>query len=289
MASPFPVETPRDPLEVITPAVEGTKRVLRAAVAAKARRVVVTSSFAAIGNGWGEEGQTHVFTSKDWSKDEGLDAYTKSKLLAERAAWELVKGSETELSVINPGFVTGPTVSKDAPLDGTSVNVITRVMKRDFPAVPDMTFVWVDVRDLAVAHIRALLVPTAKEQRFLCVYPEQYKLREVAVELDKAFPGRGIPTGHLPTWVVWLGSFFDGALVNVLHQAGRSIHVDVSDTVSALNVRFRHPRQGIVDVGLSLVRAGVVPHKGETLPEGLTPLDFSPDDILDFSKVLSKA
>jgi len=151
-ASPFPIRQPKDEQELIRPAVEGTLRVLRAAHAAGVGRVVLTSSTVAVLND-GKPGDLQ--DESDWC-DVGLPgttAYAKSKTLAERAAWEFVKGRVMTLTVINPGLVLGP------PLDihyGSSLRVVERLLKGRDPMVPDFGLPLVDVRDVAEMHLRAV-------------------------------------------------------------------------------------------------------------------------------------
>ncbi|KAK2573682.1 NADPH-dependent aldehyde reductase ARI1 [Acropora cervicornis] len=143
VASPFPAENPRDEMEVIRPAVEGTKNVLDACAKTKGavKRVVVTSSVVAIYAG--RFGEGNVFTEEDWAAEEGVNPYEKSKAKAEKAAWELVKNLQDdekfELVVINPG----------------------RLLNREDPLVPKVCLPICDVRDTAKAHISALTASSA--------------------------------------------------------------------------------------------------------------------------------
>ena len=110
-ASPLPLEDPKDENEVIKPAINGTLNVLRACVqdGSRVKRVVLTSSGLAIAGDIHKDGYT--YSEKDWPKTEGLTPYSKSNLLAEKAAWDFVRERERirescfELVVINPGFI----------------------------------------------------------------------------------------------------------------------------------------------------------------------------------------
>ncbi len=144
-ASPFPITQPKNPQDLIRPAVEGSRRVLAAAAAAGVTRIVLTSSVAAVVDlSKGE----HLQDEADWcdpSKDT-VTAYEKSKTLAERAAWELAKARGLALTTINPAFVLGP------PLDehyGSSLGLVERFLKGKDPMVPPMGLAIVDVRDVA--------------------------------------------------------------------------------------------------------------------------------------------
>ncbi len=166
VATPFPAAEPADPDEVIVPAREGTLRVLRAARDAGARRVVLTSSFAAIGY---TPKPGAEFTEADWTDPDtpGLAAYPRSKAIAERAAWDLMKsdGGGTELVVVNPTFILGPTLTTGL----STVRLIKMMLDAAMPVAPRARFGLADVRDTADLHIRAMAGPGAAGQRFLCV------------------------------------------------------------------------------------------------------------------------
>src|SRR5262249_5011898 len=154
--------------ELIVPARDGALRVLRAARDAGVKRVVMTSSFAAIG--YGHAPQQKPFDESDWTNTEGGDVlpYTKSKALAERAAWDFMaqEGSSLELAAVNPVGVFGPVLGPDY---STSILLVQRLMDGAMPGVPQMHFGVVDVRDVADLHIRAMDNPAAKGERFLAV------------------------------------------------------------------------------------------------------------------------
>ncbi|MGC1944765.1 MAG: aldehyde reductase, partial [Candidatus Acidiferrales bacterium] len=167
VASPFPQTVPKNEDELIVPAREGTLRVLRAARDAGVKRVVLTSSFAAIG--YGHKAQQGPFDETYWTDPGANDIapYVKSKTLAERAAWDFIdkEGGNPELSVVNPVGVFGPVLSADY---STSILLVQRLMK-GMPGCPRLYFGVVDVRDVADLHIRAMTDPAAKGERFLAV------------------------------------------------------------------------------------------------------------------------
>ncbi len=180
-ASPFPPVQPADPDEVIVPAREGTLRVLRAARQAGVRRVVLTSSFAAVGYGSAPAG--HVHTEEDWTPTDAPNPpYILSKVMAERAAWDFVGTSGTpELSVINPTGIFGPVLG---PQLSTSVQLVKGLLDGAFPSeVPDLWFGVVDVRDVADLHLRAMVDPCAAGERFIAVSGEPLSLLGVATLL----------------------------------------------------------------------------------------------------------
>jgi len=172
VATPFPPVQPEDPDELIVPAREGTLRVLRAARDAGARRVVLTSSFAAIGYspkaGAGEYGAE--YTEDDWTDPDtpGLPPYPKSKAIAERAAWDFMRseGGSTELVVVNPTFILGPTLTSELR---SSLQLVKGMLDGTLTTVRRQRFGVADVRDVAALHIRAMAAPGAAGRRFLCL------------------------------------------------------------------------------------------------------------------------
>jgi nucleoside-diphosphate-sugar epimerase len=167
VASPLPYVQPKDPDDLIIPAREGTLRVLRAARDAGARRVVLTSSFAAIGY---TPKPGAEFTEDDWTDPDtpGLAPYPRSKAVAERAAWDLMEhdGGDTELVVVNPTFILGPTLTADLR---SSLQLIKAMLDGTMTVAPRARFGLADVRDVADLHIRAMAAPAAAGQRFLAV------------------------------------------------------------------------------------------------------------------------
>jgi nucleoside-diphosphate-sugar epimerase len=167
VASPIPYVQPEDPDDLIVPAREGALRVLRAARDAGARRVVLTSSFAAVGY---TPKPGAEFTEDDWTDPDtpGLAAYPRSKAIAERAAWDLMQqdGGDTELVVVNPTFILGPTLTSDLR---SSMQLIKAMLDGTMSIAPRARMGVVDVRDVADLHIRAMAAPQAAGRRFLGV------------------------------------------------------------------------------------------------------------------------
>lgn len=165
VASPIPPAQPEDPDELVIPAREGTLRVLEAARGAGARRVVLTSSFAAVGY---SPKPVRDYTEVDWTDPDtpGLPPYPRSKAVAERAAWDYVERhpGEIELVVLNPTFIIGPTL---VPALRSSLVAIKAVAEGTMPALPRQRFGVADVRDVADAHLRAAATAGAANRRYL--------------------------------------------------------------------------------------------------------------------------
>lgn len=187
IASPFPAQDPEDENELIIPAKEGALRVLKAARDAGAKRVVLTSSFAAIGYSIDIDG--HVFTENDWTDENvPLPAYIKSKTVAERAAWQFIEkeGNGLQLSVINPVGIFGPALGgiSSASLDIAIAGIINGTTN----VSGDFTMGVVDVRDVADIHIKAMLHPNAVNERFIASSENVMSFYDVAELIKKERP-----------------------------------------------------------------------------------------------------
>jgi len=162
-----PMAQPDNPDEVIVPAREGTLRVLRAARDAGARRVVLTSSFAAVGYSPKPDAE---YTEADWTDPDmpGLAPYPRSKAIAERTAWDFIEreGGDTELVLVNPTFILGPTLTTHAR---SSLQLVKAMLDGTMPVVRRQRFGVADVRDVADLHIRAMAAPEAAGKRYLAL------------------------------------------------------------------------------------------------------------------------
>ncbi|MBR0796452.1 NAD-dependent epimerase/dehydratase family protein [Bradyrhizobium jicamae] len=207
VASPLLAHAPEDENELIVPAREGTLRVLRAARDAGARRVVVTSSFAAIGYGYPP--RTAPFDETSWTNLDGPDvqAYPKSKTLAERAAWDFIgrEGNGLELAVVNPVAVFGPALGPDF---SESIGIIRMLLEGAMPAVPRINLALVDVRDVADLHLRAMTSPEARGERFLAVAGETMSVLQIARVLRARLgaKARRVPRFQAPDWMLRLAA-----------------------------------------------------------------------------------
>ena len=203
VASPFVISMPEDANDLIRPAVEGTERALNAALAAGVKRIALTSSFAAIGYGHPSV-RKEPFSEKDWSNLDSaipVNAYARSKTLAERRAWEIMRaaGREDDLTTINPGSVYGPLLGNDI---GTSGLLIRRLLDGSLPALPRLVFPAIDVRDVAALHLAVMDIPAAGGQRVLGS-AGQLGMPAMARLLRRHFPeaARRVPRMTLPDWI----------------------------------------------------------------------------------------
>jgi dihydroflavonol-4-reductase len=235
-ASPFPQATPKDPEELIRPAVDGTLRALKAAHSAGVRRVVLTSSCAAI---YKDENKPKmaISTRDNWTDPSGPDtaAYEASKTLAERAAWDFVAlHPEMKLTTINPGGVFGP------PMDdhfSTSLFYIEEFLSGRVPAVPHMNAPGVDVRDVARMHVRAIDNEATVGLRFPAVAGAHY-LVDITRALKLAHPDRRIPTRELPSWLIRFMSQFIPVLRAARNDLGRNMAVVGTDAPEVMGFEY---------------------------------------------------
>lgn len=218
VASPFPPAMPESDDDVIRPAREGTLRVLRASRDAGVERVVLTSSFAAVG--YGHESRDGAFDERSWTNvDAPLSAYIRSKALAERAAWDFMdsEGGDLELAVVNPVGIFGPPLTSDLSASiGLAHQMITTMS-----AAPRLATTVVDVRDAAELHLRAMTDPAAAGERFLASTGEPLTFQEVAGILRAAVGLASPELPLLPDDVVREAAKTDPGMAGMLGELGK--------------------------------------------------------------------
>jgi len=263
VASPFPAASPKDENELIVPAREGALRVLRAARNAGVKRVVLTSSFAAIG--YGHKPRQKPLDEADWTdpNGEGVYPYVKSKTLAERAAWDFIagEGGGLELAVVNPVAVLGPVLAPDY---STSIIVVQRLMDGAMPGCPQLTFGVVDVRDVADLHIRAMTNPAAKGGRFLAVAGDFMSVREIALVLKSRLgaAARRVPTRQLPNWLVRIAALTDPTVRQFLPELGKPKNATNVKAKRMLGWAPRSNEEAIVATAESMLQLGLLKDSG---------------------------
>lgn len=260
VASPFPSSMPKDEDDIIRPAREGTLRILKIARDSGVKRVIVTSSFAAIGYGYEE---LPVFTEENWSILDGkipVPAYHKSKTLAEKAAWDFIErdGGELELTVLNPTGIFGPILSSDF---SSSISIIQAMMTGNTPGCPHVSFGVVDVRDLADLHIRAMTSKEARGQRFIATCDNgPVALIDIANMIRKNRPefAQKLPSRTLPNIVVRIVALFRPSLRLILPELGVDKQIRNDKAKKVLGWKPRSIEECILDTADSLVRHGIV-------------------------------
>jgi dihydroflavonol-4-reductase len=254
VASPFPPVQPKDPDELIVPARDGALRVLRAALDAGVERVVMTSSIAAIRSNR-ESSETAPYTEDDWTdgNDTARTPYVRSKTLAEQAAWELVRSANAEqrLAVVNPGAIIGPALSND---HSYSLQAVQRLVEGDMPAVPRLGFTFVDVRDVADLHIRAMTQQQAGGERFIAG-DEWLWLPEVAAVVRERLGDEApkVPKRTAPNFLIRAVARFDGSIRSVVGDLGKRSWVSSDKARSALGWTTRPVEDSIEETARSLL------------------------------------
>jgi nucleoside-diphosphate-sugar epimerase len=262
VASPFPLGVPKNDDELVIPAREGTLRVLRAARDAGVKRVVLTSSFAAIG--YGHPPTDRPFEETDWTDlgGGGTTAYVKSKTLAERAAWDSVgrEGGALELAVVNPVAVFGPVLGADY---STSIELVQRMLDGKVPGCPQLSFGIVDVRDVADLHLRAMTDPAAKGERFLAVAGDFMTIQQIAQVL-KARLGTAaarVPTRVLPDWLLRLIALVDPSVRQIVPELGKIKNATNAKAIRLLGWKPRSREDAILATAESLIQLGLLGKK----------------------------
>ncbi|MBZ9965366.1 SDR family oxidoreductase [Mesorhizobium sp. BR1-1-2] len=259
VASPFPPGVPKHEDELIIPAREGALRVLRAARDAGVRRVVLTSSFAAIGYGkLPPDGR--AFTEESWTDPMGrVSAYVKSKTLAERAAWDFIaaEGDGLELAAVNPVGIFGPVLGSD---HSTSTEFVQRMMNGAMPGLPRLSFGVVDARDVADLHVRAMTDPAANGERFLAVAGDFMTVREIAQTLRKRLGNAAarVSTRELPDWLVRMVGLFNPEVAQLVPELGKVKNATNAKAVRMLGWKPRSREDALAATGESLIRHGLI-------------------------------
>jgi dihydroflavonol-4-reductase len=255
VASPFPPAQPKDPDELIVPARDGALRVIGAALDAGVRRVVMTSSVAAIRNS--PKPANGARTEEDWTDESNtkLTPYTRSKTIAERAAWDFVRERDAadRLAVVNPGAILGPVLSDDLSY---SLEVIERLLK-GMPGVPRLGFSFVDVRDVAAMHITAMAAPDAGGERFIATGPFLW-MSEVAEVLRDGLGDRAakVPTRTVPNALVRVMALFDPGIRSIAGDLGNKEVFSTEKAHSRLGWSARPIDETILDCARSLLARG---------------------------------
>lgn len=259
MASPIPAHHVKDENELIVPARDGALRALRFARDVGVTRLVMTSSVAAIF--YGRTADKDTFTEADWTDIAAGDvtAYAKSKTIAERAArdWIAAEGGSLEFVTVNPGLVLGPLLGTDF---SPSLEAVKRVLEGAYPALPDLGFNLVDVRDVADLHIRALTAPDISGERFMAIAPHGFlRLVEIAAILRERLPDHAgkVPTRRMPNWAMRIVSLFDPVIRQMIGELGKTRHAEPTHAIEVLGWRPRPTADSVVDTANSLIAMGV--------------------------------
>lgn len=257
VAAQILAEEPRDAQKVIGPALEGTERVLRYAVAAGVKRVVMTSSIATVGYGHGHERGRRTYTEDDFTDLDGMRfswAYCTGKTLAERAAWAYARSEELELTTIHPGAILGPALDDDASI---SLGMVTGLLEGSTPAMPSNGFSIIDVRDVAAMHVAALQQPSSIGHRYLAT-SDYVPFPEVAGILAEAYPDRQITQKIVPDWLIKLLARFGGPTRQIINDIGNEKHFSRDKGEALLGRSFLPGKEAILAAAESVIRLGLL-------------------------------
>ncbi|MFZ4525207.1 MAG: SDR family oxidoreductase [Chlorobium sp.] len=262
-ASPYIINVKNPQIDLVDPAVTGTENVLESCLkSGSVKRLIFTSSIAAITD---EPESTRVFTEKDWNITSSLDRnpYHYSKTLAERDAWDFImrKRPGYDLVVLNPVLVIGPSLS---PSLNTSNGMIRDIMNGVYPGIMDLNWGFVDVRDVAKAHILAMETDSASG-RYLCANEALHMRELVALLKSSGFGTYALPNVDLSSSA---GSLLMKALsftqpkntgMYIRTNIGRTLRYDNSKIIRELGLSFMTVRESMIDTVNDMVKWGHLP------------------------------
>ncbi len=259
VASPFFFGKNEKELDLTTPAREGTLRVLRASRDSGVERVVLTSSFAAIG--YGRPDQEASFTEESWTNVNGNDVspYIRSKAIAEKAAWDFLasEGGALQLAAVNPVGIFGPALG---PKLSASVEILQRMLKGEFPGVPRIAFGAVDVRDVADLHLLAMTKPEANSQRFLAISSNAIPFLDYANILRQHLGPRGakLPKRELADWMIRIFALIRPEAKDLIPQLGKRRNATSAKAQQLLGWQPRSIEEAVNSSADSLFELGLV-------------------------------
>ncbi len=246
--------------DFIKPAVEGTLSVLRACRdVGGVRRVVVTSSQIAVAN---YTMDSRLYTDSDWADPKATPkAYNRSKILSEKAAWDFMSSLPGEhcsfdLVSIVASAAVGPLIGSHG---SPSTEIARILLEKLYPVLIRLCINVIDVRDVALAHIRAMELPQASGKRFL-VTGENLWVQEIAVLYSREFAkyGYNVPTRVVPWFILWISAFFKQQARDALAVWGTVLEFDNTPMKEILGVRPRSVRKGLIEMAYSMIERGII-------------------------------
>jgi nucleoside-diphosphate-sugar epimerase len=260
VASPIYLRVPKDPEEMIRPAVDGTLRVLKAARDGGVKRVVMTSNFGAVG--YSHKDPTTLITEKEYTdpQEKGLSAYNKSKVMAERAAWQFIReqGNGLELCTVNPMGIFGPSLGPDL---SSGFELLRNIMNGTLKAIPNITLGIVDVRDVADLHLKAMKSSQANGERFLALAGGTMSLVQMAHLIKNKMPaiGEKISTRTLADWKVKLAAMLGNQKAKALApMLGINRNASNEKAITVLGWAPRNNETAVLASAESLIKYGAI-------------------------------
>ena len=257
VASPTPYTDATTEDDFVIPAKNGVLFVLRAAKKAGVKRVVLTSAFGAVGFG---TVKTTPYTEEDWTVlNDTVFPYQKSKTISEKAAWDFMEneGKGMEFAVVNPTGVLGPVLADDY---SHSIQNIKQMLSGGMKACPKIISGYVDVRDVADLHFKAMTMPQANGQRFIAVAGEGFSLLDIAHILKKNLGEKAskVPTKELPNWFIKLLSIFNPKLKAVAPYLGMVKRASCEKAIQMLGWKPRPTEEAILATANSLIEMNLI-------------------------------
>lgn len=252
-ASPTPHTEAKTEDDFVIPARNGVLFVLRAAKKEGVKRVVLTSAFGAVSYGTLKD---TPYTEEDWTVlNDTVFPYQRSKTISEKAAWEFIRteGDGMELSVVNPTTVMGPVLSSDY---AHSIQIIKQMLNGEMKGCPKLVTGYVDVRDVADLHFRALTMPEANGQRFIAVSGEALSMLDVAKILRKNLghiAGK-TPAKELPNWMIRILAVFNPKIKMIVPHLGLVKRASNEKAKTVLNWNPGSAEEAIVAAAKSLIK-----------------------------------
>tara|TARA_B100000700_G_C14903338_1_gene788475 strand:- start:88 stop:1110 length:1023 start_codon:yes stop_codon:yes gene_type:complete len=255
IASPCFIEEPQNEKQLIEPALQGTLRALKAAQKSKLKKVVLTSSMGAIAYGHNKSTCDH----NDWTDiSQDVGAYIKSKTIAEKAAWDFVKNqseSSVPMTTIHPGMVFGPLLSND--IEGISASLITKMITGKFPALPDIYFTVVDVRDIAKLHVQSLKNKGSDYKRIIATSQKGIPFLEIS-NILRELGFKKSPKKLIPTLLIKSLAIFNKNMKSTTSMIERGRYgANISETMSLYNWEPTPFKKTLEDMTNSLKNIGV--------------------------------
>jgi nucleoside-diphosphate-sugar epimerase len=256
VASPTPATRPDDGDEMVKMAVDGTLRVMKAAKEAGVKRVVLTSASGAVIAG--HKFHQEIFTKEDWTDlSSNIDAYQRSKTMAELAAWEFAKRENMELSAVNPVAVMGPVLGQDY---SHSNQIIRAMLRGDMPFLLNIGFDYVDVRDVAELHVLAMTSPEAAGERFIATTGENLTYKEEAKILQKYLGSKAkkVSIKVLPDFIIKFMAIFKKELRMPATFLGQNTACSNAKAKKLLGWQPRSVEEAIVETAKSMIELGLI-------------------------------
>ncbi|SFM83809.1 dihydroflavonol-4-reductase [Chitinophaga sp. YR627] len=258
VASPTPNTDAKTLEDFLVPARNGVLFVMRAAKKAGVKRVVLTSAFGAVGMG---TNKTSLYTEEDWTViDDTVAPYQHSKTVSERAAWEFIEneGAGMELATVNPTGVFGPVLSGDM---SHSVQSIIQMLNGNMKGgCPKMSFSFVDVRDVADLHLKAMISPAANGQRFIASAGRAYSMLDIANVLRTNLGEKAAmaPKKEIPNWLIKLTALFNPKVRMVVPLLGMVKGASGQKAKNLLNWQPRSTEEAILATANSLLDLNLI-------------------------------